>query len=97
MSAPITTHTLDWRGVLVEVRFEERKFQQFDHLQIQSVEPERTPLPMTETGYRSHFVAHGIIQQNGGPLEYAALWLDQAATDRRWIAVERASRQLTLF
>jgi hypothetical protein len=47
------------------------------HLEIRSVRKE--PLPITETGYRSHFVATDFIEEYGGPAEYVRCWLDYAA------------------
>lgn len=95
MTSTTTTQTLDWRGILIQVSFEEQKY--IDHLQIETLEPARAPLPMTETGYRSHFVSCGIVQGHGGPLEYVARWLEDASKDRGWIEAKAASRQFSLF
>jgi hypothetical protein len=36
-----------------------------------AVQPPREPLPITETGYKSHFVAIEAIETAGGPVAYA--------------------------
>jgi hypothetical protein len=43
------------------------------HLQIEAVQPPREPLPITETGYKSHFVAIEAIEAAGGPSPQADL------------------------
>ena len=67
------------------------------HLEIEAVMPARQELPITETGYRSHFEARGVIEQAGGPAAYARAWLDQAAKAPAWKRRQEASRQLCLF
>ena len=95
MTSTITTHTLDWRGILIQITFEKWRFR--DHLQIESLEPARAPLPITETGYRSCFIPRGDVQSHGGPLEYVAGWLEEASKNKGWIEVNNAARQLSLF
>jgi hypothetical protein len=35
------------------------------------------PLPITETGYRSHFTAPETAAPFGGPVAYVIAWLDE--------------------
>ena len=37
------------------------------HLDITTIEPPRAPLPITETGYRSHFLHPDEVAAYGGP------------------------------
>jgi len=69
------------------------------HLEIRSIEPLRAPLPMTETGYRSHFHPMGMIERDFGGDVIAAVtnWLDEAAQCPEWKAHELAARQGELF
>ena len=55
------------------------------------------PLPITETGYLSHFVTGPILDEWGGVLPYIASWLDAASRDPEWIRRQAEARQLTLF
>ncbi len=91
----VTRGTLDWRGILVQVTLEKQRF--VDHLQIETVEPARAPLPITETGDRSHFIGKDVIEEAGGPAAFVEKWLDQAATGKGWIEQEAAVRQYALF
>lgn len=91
----ITTETLDWRGFFVQVTFERQRF--VDHLQIETLEPQRAPLPITETGYRSHFMSKGVIEDFGSPGDYVLAWLEKSAADKGWHEIEAGIRQLSLF
>ena len=95
LSRTITTSILEWRGILIQITFERQRF--VDHLQVETLEPQRAPLPITETGYRSHFIAKDQIADHGGPETFVQSWLDTAATSRGWIDQEAAIRQYALF
>jgi len=86
------SYEADWMGM-------SERHSQFAtaHLEIEAIEPRMQALPVTETGYRSHFVANGIVEQAGGPVAYAREWLDHAAKAPVWKRQQEASRQLSLF
>lgn len=97
--------TIDWRGVTVAIRYEAdwlnmcRHGSRYytAHLEIEAIGPARAPLPITETGYRSHFTSPAVIAEAGGPVAYALAWLNSEARTPAWRAEERQSRQLNLF
>lgn len=100
----IEVHALHWRGVDTEITFERNWLQmprseegRVAHLTVTARSPERAPLPITETGFRSHFLHPEKVAEAGGPVAYVATWLDQMARSREWIAYEKSSRQLSLF
>lgn len=66
------------------------------HLQLESVAPGRAPLPITETGYRSHFTHAATIDSFGGALAFVEAWLDEEACKPAWREYARQSRQLAL-
>jgi hypothetical protein len=98
-------HRLDWRGIIIEIEyrpcwlFSTRRVYGYDlaHLAIRSIDPERAPLPITETGYRSHFTDRAGIEAAGGPVAYVAEALDDAARSPGWLRHEAESRQGDLF
>lgn len=93
------TFTARWADIDLLISFE-RNWLGGDftsHVEIWSVRPERGPLPITETGYRSHFCPAAAIDDEGGPVAYVLAWLDDAAASPRWKAGEAARRQLSLF
>lgn len=55
-------------------------------------------MPITETGYRSHFRQPGTIEAHGGNvIGQVMAWLDEEAANPAWRAHVDASRQLRLF
>lgn len=82
-------HHITWRGIALDVTFTPKRFAGHDHIEIRAEGP--AVLPVTDTGYRSHFLPHGIIEGAGGVVAFVTTWLDAAAKERRW------SGQLSLF
>ena len=74
----------DWLTIRIAVIFRRNYFSGYDHLEIRSVEPEKHPLPITETGYRSIFAVAGDIDQLGGSVEAARILLDDGAQNTNW-------------
>ncbi len=99
------THMLEWNGIRIGVRycpswldFYERIYgHPLAHLEVESIEPDNAPLPMTETGYRSHFTRPDVIEAQGGPVPFVRAWLAESAKDPEWIASEADRKQLSLF
>jgi len=53
-------YTTHWRGIDIEIGYAvESCCSDFSHLEFRSVNPSMARLPMTETGYRSHFHSKG--------------------------------------
>lgn len=67
------------------------------HLEVESVKPARAPLPITETGYRSHFINRSSVDHMGGPEAFVEAWIDEMARTPAWREADVASRQLALF
>lgn len=53
------TYSLTWHDgvsdIEIEITLKPDYFKDVAHLEIRSIAPERAPLPITATGYRSHF------------------------------------------
>lgn len=100
----IEVHALHWRGVDIEITFERDWLSTArahglaaSHLTITAIQPERASLPITETGYRSHFLHFEEVDHVGGVVAYVEAWLDHFAKSREWIDLELASRQYSLI
>tara|TARA_R110002051_G_scaffold269600_1_gene329804 strand:+ start:17037 stop:17360 length:324 start_codon:yes stop_codon:yes gene_type:complete len=97
--------SFDWQGIIIEVVYEPNWLGMADrtgnlpsaHLDIRSIKPERAPLPITETGYRSHFLHPDEIDELGGPVAYVEAWLNEMARSSEWQESLEASKQLSLF
>jgi len=83
-------HKITWRGIAVEITFTPLKFGMADHIELRTAH--KTPLPVTETGYRSHFLASGTVAEYGGAAAYVSAWLDHEAGRTGW-----SGAQLSLF
>jgi hypothetical protein len=71
--------------------------QSMAHLEVESVKPKHAPLPITETGYRSHFINRINVDHMGGPEAYVEAWIDEMSRTQAWRETASASRQLALF
>ena len=102
MTHPRETHRITWRGIVIEIRYEAQWLGDDGpfataHLEIEAIDPDRSPLPMTETGYRSHFTQASAIAEAGGPVAFVEAWLAADAGKRGGTEKEDAARQMTLF
>ncbi|MBV2147701.1 hypothetical protein KRZ98_05295 [Sphingobium sp. AS12] len=93
--------TTDWNGITLEIRWQPEWISYddgtgFAHLEVESI-PYGTPIPVSETGYKSHFVHSEAVNRLGGPLNYVEAWLAQAARSPKWQQADMARRQLALF
>lgn len=96
MSAPITT-MLIWNGIKIMVIHTPHYFKhaEVDHIELHA--ENRQKLPVTETGYRSHFCHESHIEPYGSALAFVQAWLDHEAMKPEWRAYVETSRQLSLF
>lgn len=103
--SPIEVHTIVWNGIRIEVRWRRSWLDFYERLyghplallEIESIDPEDAPLPMTKTGYRAHHSHFDVIEAQGGPVAFVRVWLTEAAKNPEWIAVEAERKQLSLF
>jgi hypothetical protein len=96
-------YRFDWNGILLEITYVPQWLppgilgEDLAHLEVRSLYPTDAPLPITETGYRSHFIAASAIAAAGGPVAYVDVWLAAESDAPTWREREQASRQLALF
>lgn len=87
-------HAIDWQGIALSVGYA-RDWHGMGTAHIEVRSP--SPIPITDTGYRSHFLHPEHVEDAGGPVAYVMAWLDVAADSPAWIAAQARTRQLTLF
>lgn len=103
MSRHIETFRIVWREIAIEIRWEPNwlnltaKGYNAAHLEIESLGPKRAPLPISMTGYRSHFTSPETIAAYGSPVAYVEAWLDAKSQTPDWLDSEQQRRQLSLF
>lgn len=86
-----------WRGIDLTIRHcaDWCAMVGMDHIEV--VTDGRVSLPITGTGYKSHFVPPEQIAKIGTPLDNVIAWLDHAAETAEWTKTEFDARQLCLF
>ena len=89
------THKLDWQGRKIEISYQPRSFAGTAHLQIR-VRHAR-PIPITATGYRSHFISPADVEHMGGPVAYVEGWLNAMAQTKAWKRTAQGGYQMSLF
>jgi hypothetical protein len=98
-------YKVEWQDIAIEVRYTpdwlgmRAKSASYGtaHLEIEAVKPAKAPLPITETGYRSHFCQPEEIEREGGPAAFSVAWLEAAAQSSAWQTAQMKARQLTFF
>lgn len=92
------TYRFAWRGIEIEATYTPRKWGVIAHLEIRSIAPDRAPLPITCTGYCSHFHECGTVESHGGDVvTQVTAWLDEEATKPDWQAHIACTKQGELF
>lgn len=103
MNGSTELHHFDWNGFLLEITYEPQWLtpailgEDVAHLQVRSIYPTDVPLPITETGYRSHFIAASAIAAAGGPVAYVDMWFTAESDAPTWRKREQTTGQLVLF
>ncbi len=101
----IVTQTMEWRGVTILVGYEADWLglgassvrEPYAHIDLHVLSPEGAPLPVTDTGYRSEFVDHGIVEETGGVVAYVTAWLEEMAQTKSWRIARARWEQQDLF
>lgn len=105
MISSIFTQRIEWHGITIEINYEPDWSPAYTgtygtplaHLQIRSLDPECAALPITETGYLSHFIPASDINEYGGLIAFVRDALDEAAENPAWKQAHEQARQLILL
>lgn len=88
--------TFTWEGRSIRLSYSPRWSHAIDHVEVQSLDGQ--PLPITETGYRSHFFGPVTPHLSLAEVQDMVIaWLDKEATSTNWKRQQLASQQLSLF
>lgn len=103
MTDPSQTHAtyhepieIVWRGITVSIRYcpnwasayRDTYGHDMAHIELRSGDQ---PLPVTETGYRSHFIPRPNIEAHGGLEAFVCKWLDETAAETSWVPEQQMS------
>ena len=91
------SYRLDWRGLEIEIRYcpDWTSSIHIAHIEVESLC--RSPLPITETGYRSLFTNADLVEKLGGVVSFVEHWLNEEAEDAGWKSGEDRRRQFSLL
>lgn len=99
-----TRYEIDWRdpatGATVRIRITHSRdylSQGSDHVEVESLRPKHAPLPITDTGYRSHFMPALDLMNAGGPVSFVEGWLAREAKGKAWSKAATGKTQGDLF
>ena len=99
-----TTYEIEWRnpvtGIAVRIRIvHARDYLSTgnDHLEIESIKPKKAPLPISETGFRSHFMPALELVNAGGPVTFVTAWIEREAAGTAWQKQAAVNAQGDLF
>lgn len=79
------THTRDWLG------------EGWSHLEMRVLKPKGRPVPITDTGYLSHFLDEADLKAAGGTVAFFRAWLDREAESKAYRKALARWQQLDLF
>jgi hypothetical protein len=96
---------IQWQGLVIEVLYSPDWIKCFREIygygmtkiEVRAIQPERAPLPITETGFIVRYLRSDDIEAQGGPVALVQAWLDHEAQSPQWKKQAAEQRQLSLF
>ncbi len=95
----IEIHELVWDGITIRITYQPNSYSVdgLAHCEVQSIVPDMMPLPITETGYRSHHFFPTEDDKKKGIVPLVRDWLDAEAKRVDWKAKRVMAAQSSLF
>jgi len=87
--------TIEWDGRTLRLSYSPEYWSDVAHLEIHSEDGE--PLPITETGYRSHFFLTNSPPDMEEIITFVIEWLNEEAKTKQWCTYIAQSQQMELF
>ena len=69
----------------------------WSHIELRVVKPKGMPVPITDTGYLSHFLDEADLKAAGGAVAFFRAWLDREADSKAYRKALARWQQLDLF
>ena len=99
-----TRYEIDWQNAVsaetVRIRITHARdylVQGTDHVEVESIKPRKAPLPITSTGYLSHFIPALELANAGGPVTFVTAWIEREAAGKAWQKQTAIKAQGDLF
>ena len=87
------SYKIVWEGIHITIFHKPDYVFVYDHIEVMA----ETPIPITETGYRSIFIQAEEIKDYGGIVELITFLLDTEAQSSNWKEYINMNRQGCLF
>lgn len=87
------THWFTWRHVRCKVVEIPDYFPGQTHLELHAIAARDVPLPITSTGYRSHFIEAETLAAAGGAAAFFTAWMNAEAQTKTYQTAEFRWRQ----
>ena len=93
-----TTERFTWHGIEMSATHTPNYIStDWSHIELRVVKPKGVPVPITDTGYLSHFLDANELRANGGAVAFFLAWLDHEANSKAYAKALAKWRQLDLF
>lgn len=93
-----TTERFTWRGIEMTATHTPNYISKgWSHLEMRVMKPKGVPVPITTTGYLSHFTEEDIVKAAGGPAAFFLAWLERETHSKAYKAALAKWAQLDLF
>lgn len=94
-------YSITWNKIPIEIEYDpdySPAYKEFNghalaHVQVKS----DRPLPITKTGYKSHFIPEPLVAEYGMVTEFIVAMLNEAALSTEWQKQQSEQIQLNLF
>jgi len=87
-------HQIEWQGIAITITHRKTyPISGFGHIEVQA----NQRLPITETGYRSHFISDQELSGFKDAQDYVTQWLEATCKTKEWLAHVESLRQPSLF
>lgn len=93
-----TVQRFTWRGVeMTSTHTPDYISAGWSHIELRVIKPKGKPVPITSTGYISHFLDEDLLKAAGGPAAFFLAWLDRDADTKAYRIALAKWQQLDLF
>lgn len=93
-----TVQRFTWRGIAMTATHTPNYVNDgWSHIELRVLRPKGIPVPITDTGYRSHFLDGDDVAAAGGAAAYFRTWLEREARSKAYLKALANWQQLDLF
>ncbi len=101
-----STQIINWRGTDIQITtsapiysnaFKKVYGYQLMHIEVKTINPEKAPLPITNTGYKSIYITEPELHSCGGSVQLILDEINASANSPEWKELDFKARQYSLF